>query len=117
MGIKHQFDDFDISDLVRQSSNVMVTDIFYGAFCREVNESRVPGSRQNNVQSELLDCSGDERMMLSIAAEVFQQFLADVDVPIIAEPFDVNITSNCPGAYVPLKKIVDHWRKIMTTFK
>ena len=55
--------------------------------------------------------------MLSIAAEVFQQFLADVDVPIIAEPFDVNITSNCPGAYVPLKKIVDHWRKIMTTFK
>ena len=116
LGIEYQFGGLDISTLVRQSSNVMVTEIFYDAFCREVNESRFPGSRQNKVRSKLPSSYGEDGKMLSIAAEVFQNFLAEVDVPITAEPFDVSATSLCPAAYQPSRKTLDHWKKIMETF-
>lgn len=124
LGMEYQFDEVDISDILRSSNKVLVIDIFADAFGKEVNDSRNAGTGQKNVKSgkmksvnsETSDSAGEDLPMISIAAEVFQELLAQVDIPIEAEPLEVNTLGLPPAEYKPSKKRIDHWRRIMTAF-
>ncbi|KAL2060318.1 hypothetical protein VTL71DRAFT_9713 [Oculimacula yallundae] len=106
----------------RQAGNAMAIEILLDA---EFHESLNPGSEKKPTKSQktrksrqaaMLKGPEGESIMLAIVAEAFQDFLAEVDIPIAVQPFDVNGCVRQSDLFELSKKEIEHTYKLLEKF-